>query len=94
MAQGETGCEVCGLVPTYPDGFVVTIENSDSDEMWKHFCTWNHLSEWVSRGEPEFDRPPKETLGDKAIRFGCLLIATLLLALVVVGAVAVVRTFL
>lgn len=93
MDQPGTTCAVCGAKVSWPQGFSVTIEKADRAEMWKHFCSWEHISEWAGRGEPEFDGPPEgETLGDKAFKFGCLLVAIVLIALVVVGAVAVVRT--
>ena len=95
MADSWTTCEVCDVDLPYPEGFTVTLEDSRHTELVKRFCTWEHLSQWVERGEPEFDRLQyQETLGDRAFKLGCLLAGLLLLTFMLVGAVEVLRMLL
>jgi hypothetical protein len=80
---GWNDCDFCGE-PLDKYGTARFAELATSEPMTfveTGFCSWQHLSEWIARGEPTFDRysesePPtrRERAGDWLTDTGALLL--------------------
>lgn len=55
--EDDDQCPICGR-SVFAEGAPYFVEVSESDS-WidEGFCSWEHVSAWVLRGKPEFERP-------------------------------------
>jgi hypothetical protein len=88
---GESTCAECGG-PAFAHGthFCVQFENLPQ-EVWKDFCSWDHVAAWVSKGEPDWDAEgtQPEPLPWWGL-VGCIGVLLLVLTVFVLGLVSLV----
>ncbi len=91
-SDNDRTCALCGGPATaHGTYFGVEFENV-GPEVWKDFCSWEHLTEWVNRGEPDWAAEAVDyPHGGRLAGLGCLVFLLIVLGLMVVGAVTMVR---
>lgn len=90
-ANDQRTCAECGgSADAHGTYFCVQFENQ-SHEVWKDFCSWEHIIAWVRKGEPDWDA--EATASDPMTwwgRLGCVATVLLLLAIFTLGLISLV----
>lgn len=84
--KAELSCaERGGPASAHGTHFRVQFENL-TQEVWKDFCSWEHVAAWVSEGEPDWEA---ESIGSVPmpwwVQIGCVAALILVLAVFVAG---------
>lgn len=92
VADDGLACAECGRTALV-DGARISVQFENAPhEVWKDFCSWDHVAAWVGRGEPEWEaeaiQPRPQTWWGKV---GCLAVLILLGVVFVTGLVSLVR---
>lgn len=78
----RTCAECGGSADAHGTYLCVQFENL-SQEVWKDFCSWDHIIAWVGRGEPDWDAEVAAQPGPLQWWGWAACIATLLLLLAI-----------
>ena len=92
IPDDERKCAECeGPVHAHGTYFCVQFENQPQ-EVWKDFCSWEHIVAWVGRGEPDWDA--EATLFEPTrwwVQVGCIAVLVLALTIFTLGLISLAR---
>lgn len=90
--HGDARCAECnGPATEHGTNFCVSFENVGA-EVWKHFCSWDHVRAWVSRGEPDWEA---EATQHESMTWwgslGCLAVIAFVMLIFALGLISLVK---